>query len=514
MSQSNENTQSLQGFSIAPVGSTREPCTNDCSIKELEVKCEHKDRTPKKNGKKELHIVADTDKEMSAKISNDGVEIKGEDGSLEIGPDKIAAEMGDTGFELSKDSLSIKASDGFEMDTSGADADVGDLEAARQAYNDPNADQQAAEVQKEEEEDEKKKLSLGDWGIEVKKKYAGDDKVKAKVTTYTGEGPKQACCVTEGESGSNWKDAGEFVEFEILAPEPKGDLIDPDEFWPMKAEPDRYEIIGRGCDDIQKRVLILNFPSQQHSIEVSLEIISAVVEKINKGFKQWGKKFFAASPAEMSLKLKGPQGEIKAEWGWKEKEKDYLAYFEVLPSVALKPLIGFEIELTLSVLAVAGTAFAIPPAITKFLGKHLADILLSVYGGIEGNIEISLSYKRYYSGEEDVSGNFTPSITGTIGLKITGRIGSDYILSGSITGSGEAKATIQFKFEIKSEGFFGEPSAKLDSVEFKVVLKWRAFKIFGGKTKERKWTPWKNVSLYQGNEIKFFPKDKGSGSGH
>ncbi len=337
------------------------------------------------------------------------------------------------------------------------------------------------------------------WEFTLERKFGGKDIIEAKVETFDNSGPKEVCMETNSESeGSGWK--GSPQKFDVPAAKSKGIK----KIWPYPAEPDCYYILGRGCDKTPLKVRAESFPNQQMSGEVSLEIIDAWVEKVNEAWKKWGEKVFNASPATMTLKLLSPKGSVKGEWGWKEEKKDWRAYFSISLTLGLTPIFGIQIGIEVSMLAVASASAGIPPSISKFVGKHLADILISVSGSAKAELKGGPEAKLYSTGERKIEGEAVFSLIGALTMKLCARVGSDTIASLAVSAAGTVKLVGNAKGKIKSDGnLYFEPSAFLDKLEVVVVVTAKAFITW--EYEVAKWQVWDKVDIYKGKEVQILP---------
>ena len=344
------------------------------------------------------------------------------------------------------------------------------------------------------------------WGgitVTLEKKYGKHDTIKATAQTNDNSsgGKKQLCSLTRNGSPSNSDWVNKAKEsYKALAP------LNQSELWPFNAKPKCFYIHGRGCDSISQMIKVESFPSQQHSVKISLKVFEEWVDNINKGWEKWGEKVFSFSPIELKPKIIGPHGTFLASWGWKEDES-WMVYYEIAADIGLDPILGISIELSLSMVKLAGLAAGIPPVISDLLAKHIADIILSAAAGCKGSFTGGPRGRFYTNGEERISGSAKLSIEGSAGLKLTGRVGSDYIASASMTLGGEAKVTCEAKADLDRKGLFIQPTVKLDPLTVEVKVKLKAFCIFSKEKRLGKWTPWETMDIYKGEKTKLLPKE-------
>jgi type VI secretion system secreted protein VgrG len=337
------------------------------------------------------------------------------------------------------------------------------------------------------------------WGpvtVTLTKKYKGKDEVTAKVESKEpgASGRKQLACLdtASSPSESEWKSKSED-KYPMLPAGPDDDM------WPINAAPKIHHVFGRGCDDVFQTVTIESYPSQQYSVELSTKFFEDWVKTVNKGWEEWGDKIMGVSPVELKPKLTGPKGKASLSWGWKE-DKDWRAYFEIAADIGLDPILGVGIEVEVSLVKVAGASAGIPPCITDLAHEHLADIFVTGGAEVKGCFTGGPRGRFYATGEERIIGEATLSIEGKLSLKLTGRVGSDYIASASVNVGGETKITGKAKAELERKGLFVQPSVVLKPLKVEVVINLKAFKIFSREEKIGKWTPWEDVDLWKGEK--------------
>lgn len=349
---------------------------------------------------------------------------------------------------------------------------------------------------------EAREIDFQVFTAKIIEKYNGSDNVEIEVLT-NGKNKRRQLSWKQNKSKSSaaWINTHHLTKLIETAPNDES-------FWSVNIRPESYNVSGRGCDNIVQSVRIESFPNKKSSIEFSLEYFEEWSKKINKGWEKWGKLFFqAGSPVELKPKIDPPTGYASASWGWVESKEDWRTYYDVNAEFGINPIIGISIELSLSMGTLLYTAAGVPPILSNMLAKHIADILVSIEANSKGSFIGSPHAKFYSTGENEILGIATLSIEGSVTLKITARVGSDYVISASASLSGETKVKGKAKTKLNRNGLFMTPSATLDPLIVEVSVKFKAF-IVVSKEKKREWKPWNTIDLYKGKPTKILPLDK------
>lgn len=333
--------------------------------------------------------------------------------------------------------------------------------------------------------------------VQIKHDHGGDDAVKATLTT-SGAGCKEKISFEgAGLDVPEWKQGKERIEklkVETLYQAQKGVCL----LSLSRVSPSKYTVKGKTSRQ-QKSITVYQYPSDQISYGVKVDGLSYIAKNLNDSMEKWGENFFGWSPAKLVPKIVTPAGSLKGSYGWKE-DQDWRVFYEILCEAGLDPLIGFELKVEVSLLACAGASVGIPPVVTKFAGKHLADILVGCGVGIGGKIVGNISKQKYTNSQTKYKGKLALAIEGSFSVGLTARVGSDYILS--VAASGEGKVTIANDNEVLfvAEKISFQPSLKLKPIELKVTVKTRAFYVFS-KNKSTAWNLWKeDVDIWKGRE--------------
>ncbi len=331
--------------------------------------------------------------------------------------------------------------------------------------------------------------------ITLKEEYAGKDKVKATLALVDDQ---TASCFEITDIDGAFQE-GKQATLAIESP-----YLDSRSKWPKDASPQTLIIKGRGCDQSELSATIESFPSQYYTVQADVSVFSDWVKKINDGWEKWGKRIFDASPVSLNPKLTGPAGSFGASWGWKEAS-DWRAYFDVAGNFGVNPILGVEIKLTISFVKLGLTAAGIPPNLSSLAAEHLADLQLSVGAGCKGSLTGSPHGKFYSDGSKEVTGEAKFVIEGNVMMEVLGRIGSDYVISAELSASGETKVSGQDQLELDQTGFYAQTTITMDPFVGTARVKIRYFKV-RTKTKEKKWTPWKQIELYKSDKVKLLPR--------
>lgn len=337
-----------------------------------------------------------------------------------------------------------------------------------------------------------KASELGPITVSGSKKHGGTDVVQAKVLSNDGgSGGRKMLALTHTRSTPNdSKFTGGAMKKFPIEPAQTTDRF------PCNATPERSYIHGKGCDDTVHGITVESFPNQAYNLTVELKTFGDWVKKVNKGWENWGSKVLSLSPVDWKPKVEGPQGKLSVAWGWEEESEDWRVYFQCSARAALDPIIGVGIEIEISLLKLAGAAFAIPPPITALGSEHIADILFSVANGVSASLKGTAKIKRFTTGEEIPEGNVALSGKGYLEAKLTARVGSKYIVQISLEGSGKTDIVVSGILGLKSTGAFLSSKGELDPLVFAYKFETRAFYFFS-KDKSGDWKPWDTIELWK-----------------
>jgi hypothetical protein len=157
----------------------------------------------------------------------------------------------------------------------------------------------------------------------------------------------------------------------------------------------------------------------------------------------------------------------------------------------LDPLFGVSIRIDVSMMACGMASVGVPPAASKLMGKHLADIIVSAELGITAKIIGRLEQKTLMSQRlVTKSGELNVGFEGYFLVAITARLGSDYIVS--VAAVGEARITIanDNEISINAAELSFESEVYLKPMQLKVSIKATALVIFS-KSRSKTWKLWK-----------------------
>jgi len=274
--------------------------------------------------------------------------------------------------------------------------------------------------------------------------------------------------------------------------------------WPIDASPNIISIQGHGCDKAGKTLKIESFPSQYYTIQGDLSIFKIWSDKVNEGWEAWGHNIFSMSPVQLAPKITPPTGSFSANWGWKENN-DWRAYYNISSDFGLNPILGLEIKIILSMGTLALTAAGIPPNIAKLAADHLLDIQLSAAANCKASFIGKPAGKFFADGTKDITGEGKFSTEGGVALELLARAGSDYVISVSLSISGEAKVTGDDVVTLDKSGLYLQTNIMLTPFIGTAKATVRYFKI-RSKTKSKKWEPWKQIELYKSENKKLLPR--------
>jgi len=341
-------------------------------------------------------------------------------------------------------------------------------------------------------------------GIKVilERKTEGTDTGKGTVTVVDEAAAKRKQIALRAYDGSPpesaWQTGG-TQDLEFKPPEN-------DDYFPINPRPKTYYIHGRGCDELAHVTTVESYPSQQVSLTLEAEFFKKWAEAVNKGWKEWGASIMKLGPVKLEPKVTPPTGSLSASWGWKE-DSDWQAFFEIAVTAGLDPIIGVGIELKLSIGTLILNGFGVPPPVADLAAEHLADIILAIGAEAKAALKGGPRARFYADGHERLVGELTLSGTGKFYAKITARIGSDYVASAALTAAGETTIEAEAKGEIERSGVYVTPKVTLKPLTVSVKVELKAFYIFSKERELKKWTPWEDVELYQGQKTKLLPGD-------
>jgi type VI secretion system secreted protein VgrG len=285
-----------------------------------------------------------------------------------------------------------------------------------------------------------------------------------------------------------------------------------DDLWAGAAEPDRYYVYGRGCDDVMRSCIVESFPSQQTEFSVSLDPFKKLSESITKWLDEHCKKSWGDVTLGVSAKL--PSGKIKGSCGWKEEE-DWRAYFAATVGVEITV---FELKVTgkwnLRDTAIRATltAVGVPPPITQLIfeikeeiaeandGEDVMDYLAQIFVelSLTGAPKLSgeLTKKMYASGTGDtLSGDVKGAGEVTLELKLVCQVGSEKLWN-YVKLEGKATTGVSFNvaFALQKDGLWAVPTIEFPGIDIEVSAALMVCKVTG--TKSYKWSPLPASTLY------------------
>ncbi len=199
---------------------------------------------------------------------------------------------------------------------------------------------------------------------------------------------------------------------------------------------DRYYAHFLMPDSTIEKSEIYSYPAVQSKIQISTEAISKLVHNLNEKFFKRLEPVFRAGPASCSFEIVVASGFISFEYGW-EEDDDWKCFFSRKIEAGFDPLFSIELSGKASMLAVAGMFFGVPPALSRFFGEALGDVIIFLDIIVKLILKGSKSFMSYYSPKslEKAKGEFTVAVAIPIEFGIEARLGSEYLVSLSIKGS-------------------------------------------------------------------------------
>ncbi len=329
------------------------------------------------------------------------------------------------------------------------------------------------------------------------KEFGGEDQVAATVQTMDGGGSKQASCAGPDENPS-WQSAP--VTFSLDPPDLEECL------WPLEVAPVTHVITGKGGDDSTLSVDVDVFPTERYEATLSLDPKYDLVEKLVGGVNKFLGKVCHASPADVKLQVQGPSGSASLSWGWEEDPATWRAYFAFAGEFGIDPILKIGVRVEVSLLSAAGMTVGIPPGITRLIGRHLADILVGVGVALEGSFTGKLESRTYAAGKIEARGAVTMALTGTGTLDVAARLGSDQILSLSLTAGGTCGIRGEGTLAVQQAGLYYSPGVEMLPLKLHMVVRTRAAHIFSTE-RTNTWTVWDGADLYRPGPRRLWPPD-------
>jgi len=341
-------------------------------------------------------------------------------------------------------------------------------------------------------------------GLEVsfEKEFGGEDQVVATVQTMDGGGSKQASCAGPDENPA-WSAAP--VTFTLKPPALEECL------WPLDVAPVTHVVTGKGGDASTLSADVDVFPTERYEASLSFDPEYDLVEQLVGGVNKFLGKLCHASPADVKLEVQGPSGSASLSWGWEEDPATWRAYFAFAGEFGIDPILKVGVRIEVSLLSAAGMLVGIPPGITKLIGRHLADILVGAGVDIKGSFTGKLESRTYAAGKIEARGAVILAMTGTGTLDVAARLGSDHVLSLSLTAGGTCGIRGESALEVLQAGLYYSPAVKMLPLKVHVVVRTRAAYIFS-RDKTSTWTVWEGADLYRPGPRRLWPPDS-SGDG-
>jgi len=331
--------------------------------------------------------------------------------------------------------------------------------------------------------------------VSFEREYGDSEQLSAMVETMDGSGRKEARS-SGGRAGKHWLSAPS--SFTVKAP------VLEDCLWPLEQAPTSLVVTGRGCGETTMAVDVEVFPTDRYTATLEVDPEYELIESLVKGVNKFLKGLCQATPADIKLTVQGPSGAASLSWGWEEDEKSWKAYFSFAGKFGIDPIFKVGVDLEVSLLAAAGMVVGLPPNIMKLIGRHLADIIVSVGVAMKGSFKGKLESRTYAVGRSEAHGAVALAVTGTGKLGVTARVGSDYVLSFSLTAAGTCGIRGESKLEVQPAGLCYAPKVEILPLEVHVVTRKRACYIMSWK-KTRTWTVWEGAEVYNPGPRRLWP---------
>ena len=182
-----------------------------------------------------------------------------------------------------------------------------------------------------------------------------------------------------------------------------------------------------------------------------------------------------------------PTGTLKFTCGWKENS-DWQSYYAWEIVAGIEPLYGMSIKLTVNLLALAGTAIAIPAALTQYAAGINLSVEISGQVGVNGRAACV-----------GVDGNSAPTYDmgmladGQISVQVSlsAVIGNKKVLSAQITGACKSGFTLAVTVSIRDGvGLVMNPSLTWNGLVVSVTVSTTAFNVEAANAQLGAWTIW------------------------
>ncbi|WP_188151058.1 hypothetical protein [Teredinibacter waterburyi] len=330
--------------------------------------------------------------------------------------------------------------------------------------------------------------------VSIKHKYNGRDKIECSLTLAK---DKLATCPQISDDGTSWTNS------KTKTIETYKKNSDPDN-WTIDISPKTTQIQAKGCDGSVVTRTLETYPSDEYSITGNLDIFASWAEEINEAWKTWGKTVFSLSPVKIVPKITGPTGSFSAAWGWKEAS-DWDTYYDVSAEFGLDPILGVEIEASISFVELALTAAGLPPPASTFAAKHLADMQIFCSAGCSGSLTGSPHKQFYPDGGEKTEGEANFKVEGNVTLGARARAGSDYVISVELEVNGSVKVEGKDTLKLDNTGLHAQTTVNVEPFVGVAKYKIKYMKI-KSKSGQKEWKPWSKYELYKSANKKIFPR--------
>jgi hypothetical protein len=299
---------------------------------------------------------------------------------------------------------------------------------------------------------------VADGGVSYTVTQGGIDKIT--VLLAGGEqcaGPHATALTDSGSppSTEGWVDGKEHT-FEVRW---AGD----EPLW-QSNEPQKFVAMGRRCDGTHVERHIEMYQPTQVALKVSATGIGKRMKESEWADVASSARRFAQPIIVDGPELKDARGELGLQWGWREVPGDWRVQWCIQGSGTVN--VGLELgSVTINVLAIAGTMFAIPPNITSFLTEYSIRLDLVIGGSLDVSLGLGeISVVRYTDGSfgAGIGAAFGAGIEISVGLAL--RIGSEWIQSCTVEVGGKGGADLNGAVTVNDRGLFATCEGKLKPV--------------------------------------------------
>lgn len=247
-----------------------------------------------------------------------------------------------------------------------------------------------------------------------------------------------------------------------------------DSFFPG-GQPKLVRIVGKGCDDRTVVAALKIFPSTRIGVGGSISTESSPnpssAPDFNRKLDEDFRKSFKGGLGIVNItpKLTASMS-LTASMGWSEAE-DWCAMFEATLKFSLT--VVAEVNVSISLVQIAGIYFGIPPSLMAMGRVWLGDIelifgLSSEFGIKEINDTFGCRSDRNWEGRAIG----TLLATGALTLRVKARLGNKYMMAVTVEAGGKGTISATGGLKVLPSGMYVEGSARAEPIKawVKVVV--------------------------------------------